>query len=36
MDWLHDLLKQRTVLHADETWVQQLAPSKGKIHQAYL
>jgi transposase len=33
---LRELLLQRTVLHADETPVQQLAPGKGKTQRAYL
>lgn len=35
-DRLADLLKQRSVLHADETPVAQLDPGKGKTHRAYL
>ncbi len=36
VDRLRTLLKQRAVLHADETPVQQLAPGKGKTQRAYL
>jgi transposase len=36
VDRLSELLKQRSVLHADETPVQQLDPGKGKIKRAYL
>ena len=36
VDRLSELLKTRTVLHADETPVQQLAPGKGKTERAYL
>jgi len=35
-DRLIELLKQRTVLHADETPVPQLDPGKGKTKRAYL
>jgi transposase len=35
-DRLAELLKQRAVLHADETPVAQLDPGKGKTHRAYL
>lgn len=35
-DRLGDLLRQRAVLHADETPVQQLAPGAGKTQRAYL
>ena len=35
-DRLAELLKQRTVLHADETPVAQLDPGKGKTKRAYL
>lgn len=35
-DRLAELLKQRSVLHADETPVAQLDPGKGKTHRAYL
>jgi len=35
-DRMADLLKQRPVLHADETPVAQLDPGKGKTHRAYL
>jgi transposase len=33
---LAELLKQRSILHADETPVPQLDPGKGKTHRAYL
>jgi transposase len=33
---LAELLRQRTVLHADETPVRQLDPGSGKTHRAYL
>lgn len=33
---LADLLRQRAVLHADETPVRQLDPGSGKTHRAYL
>ena len=36
VDRLQTLLKARTVLHADETPVQQLAPGRGKTERAYL
>lgn len=36
VDRLSELLKQRSVLHADETPVQQLDPGKGKTKRAYL
>ncbi len=35
-DRLAELLRQRSVLHADETPVQQLDPGKGKTKRAYL
>ena len=35
-DRLAELLRQRTVLHADETPIQQLDPGKGKTKRAYL
>ncbi len=35
-DRLTELLRQRAVLHADETPVAQLDPGKGKTHRAYL
>ena len=35
-DRLAELLRQRSVLHADETPVAQLDPGKGKTHRAYL
>ena len=35
-DRLRTLLLQRSVLHADETPVQQLDPGNGKTHRAYL
>ena len=35
-DRLAELLRQRAVLHADETPVQQLDPGKGKTKRAYL
>ena len=35
-DRLTELLRERSVLHADETPVAQLDPGKGKTHQAYL
>lgn len=35
-DRLAELLKQGSVLHADETPVAQLDPGKGKTHRAYL
>jgi transposase len=35
-DRLTELLKERSVLHADETPVQQLDPGKGKTRRAYL
>jgi transposase len=36
VDRLAELLKERQVLHADETPVQQLDPGKGKTKRAYL
>lgn len=33
---LAELLRQRTILHADETPVRQLDPGSGKTHRAYL
>ena len=36
VDRMRDLLKQSSVLHADETPVQQLSPGSGKTHRAYL
>jgi hypothetical protein len=33
---LAELLRQRSVLHADETPVRQLDPGSGKTHRAYL
>lgn len=36
VDRLRDKLRARTVLHADETPVQQLAPGNGKTQRAYL
>ena len=36
VDRLIELLKERSVLHADETPVQQLDPGKGKTKRAYL
>ena len=36
VDRLAELLKERSVLHADETPVQQLDPGKGKTKRAYL
>ena len=36
VDRLTELLRQRDVLHADETPVQQLDPGKGKTKKAYL
>ncbi|MEB0033262.1 IS66 family transposase, partial [Undibacterium sp. RTI2.1] len=36
VDRLTELLKERSVLHADETPVQQLDPGKGKTKRAYL
>lgn len=36
VDRLAELLKQGTVLHADETPVQQLDPGKGKTKRAYM
>ena len=33
---LADLLRQRAILHADETPVRQLDPGSGKTHRAYL
>lgn len=36
VDRLTDMLKQRDVLHADETPVQQLDPGRGKTKRAYL
>ena len=35
-DRLGDLLRERVILHADETPVQQLDPGSGKTHRAYL
>lgn len=35
-DRLAELLRQRAVLHADETPVRQLDPGSGKTHRAYL
>ena len=35
-DRLVELLRERSVLHADETPVAQLDPGKGKTHRAYL
>ena len=35
-DRLRELLRERSVLHADETPVAQLDPGKGKTHRAYL
>ena len=35
-DRLAELLRQRTILHADETPVPQLDPGKGKTKRAYL
>ena len=35
-DRLSELLRERSVLHADETPVAQLDPGKGKTHRAYL
>ena len=35
-DRLTELLKQRAVLHADETPIQQLDPGRGKTQRAYL
>jgi transposase len=35
-DRLAELLRQRSVIHADETPVQQLDPGKGKTRRAYL
>ncbi len=35
-DRLTEMLKQREVLHADETPVQQLDPGNGKTKRAYL
>jgi hypothetical protein len=35
-DRLAELLKQRPILHADETPVRQLDPGQGKTHTAYL
>lgn len=36
VDRLHDYLKRRSCLHADETPVRQLDPGKGKTKHAYL
>lgn len=36
VDRLHEKLLERSVLHADETPVQQLAPGNGKTQRAYL
>ncbi|MGS0741207.1 IS66 family transposase [Glaciimonas sp. GG7] len=36
VDRLAERLRQRTILHADETPVQQLDPGKGKTKRAYL
>ena len=36
VDRLAELLRQRAILHADETPVQQLDPGKGKTKRAYL
>jgi len=36
VDRLTELLKQRAVLHADETPIQQLDPGRGKTQRAYL
>jgi len=35
-EWLGELLRQRTCLHADETPVRQLDPGSGKTRQSYL
>src|SRR5690606_17382193 len=35
-DRLAELLRQRSILHADETPVRQLDPGSGKTRQAYL
>ena len=36
VDRLREKLRERSVLHADETPVQQLAPGNGKTQRAYL